>query len=74
MSFTKDKGIEKSGKYKYRTRKERVTLHIVDGTESKENSIAVPVLDPSFMTDPLGSYTGTPLDRNDLPVQDADDL
>ena len=25
-------------------------------------------------TDVLGSYTGVPEDRNDMPVQDADDL
>ena len=25
-------------------------------------------------TDPLGSYTGRPLDPNELPIQDADDL
>ncbi len=25
-------------------------------------------------TDPLGSYTGRPLIRDELPVQDADDL
>ena len=25
-------------------------------------------------TDPLGSWTGVPKDRNDRPVQDADDL
>ena len=27
-----------------------------------------------YPTDPLGSYTGNPLDREELPVQDADDL
>jgi len=26
------------------------------------------------MTDPLGSYTGTPILPDDVPVQDADDL
>lgn len=25
-------------------------------------------------TDPLGSWTGNPCDRTDVPVQDADDL
>ena len=67
MSFTKDKGLEKGGKYKYRTRKEHVTLRIVD-------NINLPILDPSIETDPLGSYTGKPLDRDEVPVQDADDL
>ena len=27
-----------------------------------------------YHTDPMGSYTGIPEDRNDTPVQDADDL
>lgn len=26
------------------------------------------------VTDPNGSYTGVPIDTNDVPVQDADDL
>lgn len=25
-------------------------------------------------TDPFGSYTGRPLDKNEKPIQDADDL
>ncbi len=29
---------------------------------------------PRIDTDPLGSWTGTPDDPNDTPVQDADDL
>ena len=29
---------------------------------------------PRIDTDPLGSWTGTPDDPNDLPVQEADDL
>lgn len=28
----------------------------------------------SAKTDPLGSWTGTPADPNEVPVQDADDL
>ena len=27
-----------------------------------------------YHTDPMGSYTGRPLDEEELPVQDADDL
>lgn len=39
-----------------------------------------PVLQDPFnpksiiITDPLGSYTGRPLDGEEVPVQDADDL
>ena len=25
-------------------------------------------------TDPFGSYTGNPIDKNEKPIQDADDL
>lgn len=31
-------------------------------------------LDPAISTDPNGSYTGLPKDRNEKPIQDADDL
>lgn len=30
--------------------------------------------EPPSETDPLGSYTGRPMDENAVPVQDADDL
>lgn len=30
--------------------------------------------EPQIITDPLGSYTGIPLDRDEKPIQDADDL
>lgn len=29
---------------------------------------------PPIVTDPLGSYSGRPSEREDRPVQDADDL
>ena len=41
----------------------------------------LPLLNPDLpldksmvVTDPLGSYTGVPLDPHEVPVQDADDL
>lgn len=30
--------------------------------------------DPQIITDPFGSYTGEPENKNEPPVQDADDL
>lgn len=45
----------------------------------KGNSI-LPVLptnmvrEEKIVTDPQGSYTGRPKDREEIPVQDADDL
>jgi hypothetical protein len=30
--------------------------------------------DPKIISDPLGSYTGRPIDIFEVPVQDADDL
>ena len=29
---------------------------------------------PPSPTDPNGSYTGRPMDKNEIPIQDADDL
>ena len=28
----------------------------------------------TIVTDPMGSYTGVPADKGEIPVQDADDL
>ena len=28
----------------------------------------------TIVTDPMGSYTGVPAEKGDIPVQDADDL
>ena len=30
--------------------------------------------DPQIISDPDGSYTGKPQDRDEIPVQDVDDL
>lgn len=30
--------------------------------------------DPDIVSDPNGSYTGKPEHRNEVPIQDADDL
>ena len=30
--------------------------------------------DEKILTDPQGSYTGRPVDTDEVPVQDADDL
>ena len=45
-------------------------------TKSVENDPLVQsmVNMPPSKTDPQGSYTGNPLDENERPVQDADDL
>ena len=42
--------------------------------KSAENAPTDFTSKPSINTDPLGSWTGTPDDPNDKPVQDADDL
>ena len=31
-------------------------------------------IDPAIKVDPNGSYTGRPKDRDEKPIQDADDL
>lgn len=45
-------------------------------TESVGNSPRVNAIvnQPPSDTDPNGSYTGRPMNENDTPVQDADDL
>ncbi len=45
--------------------------------QKAEPKIIMPIAgtQPSFIVaDPLGSYTGVPADRLEIPVQDADDL
>ena len=31
-------------------------------------------IEETIVTDPMGSYTGIPADKGEIPVQDADDL
>ena len=41
----------------------------------QQSSVVQDVLNqPPSKTDPLGSWTGRPMDRDEIPVQDADDL
>ena len=70
-------------KYKYKKHREHITLHIVDSGTNKNfkapfedftNNGKVPMYEGYGPTDPLGSYTGKPIDENDVPVQDVDDL
>lgn len=43
--------------------------------KEKAEAVAKAYLSSDMLkTDPLGSYTGKPLDKYDKPVQDADDL
>ena len=72
---------ENSKKFKYKTRKEHVRLKILDsGTpfypENKDflDNGKVPIYEGYLPTDPLGSYTGKPVNPDDEPVQDVDDL
>ena len=74
MGFTKDNGVNKGEKYKYQTRKEHVTLRIIDDKSENKSVSNIPIMHKSIQTDPLGSYTGKPLDDEEMPVQDADDL
>lgn len=43
-----------------------------DRVMQKPREIIADIIAPE--TDPNGSYTGAPLNRNETPVQDADDL
>lgn len=41
----------------------------------QQSSVLQDVLNqPPSKMDPLGSWTGRPMDRDEIPVQDADDL
>ena len=51
-------------KYNFTKKKRKVYLNIIDGINC----------DGKSQTDPLGMYTGVPMDDDDVPVQDADDL
>lgn len=42
------------------------------GSDSKQ--VQAIINQPPSHTDPNGSYTGKPLDKNEIPTQDADDL
>ena len=58
-----------SGKYKCKKKKCHIRLNIIDsqvGQNSAEWTAST--------CDPLGSYTGIPENKFDVPVQDADDL
>ncbi|MBQ8540669.1 MAG: hypothetical protein IJ435_04250 [Clostridia bacterium] len=49
--------------------------HINERIKKLGEEIAKEFINPDTLhTDPLGSWTGTPRDRDDKPTQDADDL
>lgn len=50
-------------------------LHIVQTKKTKNSPLVNAIVNqPPSDTDPCGSYTGRPMDENETPVQDADDL
>ena len=51
-------------KYNFTKKKRKVYLNIVDGIN----------YDGKSQTDPLGMYTGVPMEEGEMPIQDADDL
>lgn len=42
--------------------------------KKKTNNAPMSTRDNEINTDPLGSWTGTPNDPYEMPIQDADDL
>jgi len=82
MQNSNSSGRDKSGeKFRYRTHKEHIRLHIVDDNEQSQipfedftDNGKVPMYEGYAPTDPLGSYTGRPADAGEVPVQDVDDL
>lgn len=49
----------------------KIVQHRAQGNSPLVNEI---VNQPPSREDPMGMYTGNPLDENEVPVQDADDL
>ena len=49
----------------------KIVQHRARGNSPLVNGI---VNQPPSREDPMGMYTGNPLDENEVPVQDADDL
>lgn len=46
-----------------------------EGLKARVRSAAKKVIsNPTSPTDPQGSYTGNPLEKGEIPIQDADDL
>lgn len=46
-------------------------MHVKKGNSIPPTNM---VREEKIVTDPQGSYTGRPKDREEIPVQDADDL
>ena len=54
----------KDSEYNFKKKKRKVYLNIIDGIN----------YDGKSQTDPLGMYTGVPMEDGEMPVQDVDDL
>ena len=64
MPYNTPYNNSEDSKYNFKKKKRKVYLNIIDGIN----------YDGKSQTDPLGMYTGVPMDDDDMPVQDADDL
>lgn len=64
MPYNTPYNNSEDSKYNFKKKKRKVYLNIIDGIN----------YDGKSQTDPLGMYTGVPMDDDDIPVQDADDL
>ena len=64
MPYNTPYNNSEDSKYNFKKKKRKVYLNIIDGTS----------YDGKSMTDPLGMYTGVPMEDGEMPVQDADDL
>ncbi len=52
----------------------KTEVNVNENKNKSENAVESYVKDDSFKSDPNGSWTGRPIDKNDKPEQDADDL
>jgi hypothetical protein len=64
MQYNTPYNNSEDSKYNFKKKKRKVYLNIIDGIS----------YDGKSQTDPLGMYTGVPMEDGEIPVQDADDL
>ncbi len=54
--------------------KQKANFNKSENPEKAKDAARSFVSKENVMTDPMGSWTGSPADLNDVPTQDADDL
>ena len=69
----KKQAIHEVNSLNKKTNKNKIKKGLQDLPLTK-SAVKAYVSNPIEQTDPFGCYTGVPIDENDTPTQDADDL